>query len=70
MVTNSDALEAAKVIREYCQMIPASCEGCIFVENDPEVVFFKGCLLNNPDHLPETWELNKLGSLIIDGQVC
>lgn len=63
MVTNSEALEAAKVIQQYCiqhdkidTYCNTYCKGCIF---DNHI-----CVLNDPDHLPETWELNKLGELI------
>lgn len=62
MVTNSEALEAAKVIQQYCQdhgKVDMYCKGCIFNNHI--------CVLNDPDHLPETWELNKLGELMVNG---
>lgn len=56
----TSALKAAETIREYCKSMPIDCEGCIFDKCDPEAVFFKGCLLDDPDHLPETWEIEKI----------
>lgn len=53
MTKNERALKAAETIRKYCQSISIDCEGCIFNK--------KGCMLNDPDHLPETWELEKIG---------
>ena len=52
------ALKAAETIREYCQSIVSDvdgyvCVGCIFDEH--------GCILNDPNHLPETWELERIG---------
>ena len=65
-ISDTEALEAAKVIQQYCRdhgkidtYCNMYCKGCIFNNHI--------CVLNDPDHLPETWELNKLGSLIIDG---
>ena len=57
---DKSALKAAKQIREYCKSIPVPCEGCIFNKHDPESFFFKGCLLHDEDHLPETWEIEKI----------
>ena len=54
------AIKATKYLREYCQSMPIDCEGCIFDKNDPDAMLWKGCLLNDPDHLPETWELEKV----------
>ena len=54
------AIKSAKYLREYCQSIPNDCVGCAFISKDPTSVFRKGCLLNDPDHLPETWELEKV----------
>lgn len=51
-----EVLEAAKRIKEYCNTIDISCEGCIF----RQFRLGKYCLLNNPNHLPETWELEKI----------
>ena len=48
---DKSALKAAKQIREYCNSIPG-CKWCIFYKN--------GCLLNDPDHKPETWEIEKI----------
>ena len=53
-------LKAAETIKEYCELMPINCEGCIFNKNDPAGLFFKGCLLQDPDHLPETWEIEKI----------
>lgn len=58
-ISNTSALEAAKVIQQYCRdhgKVDMYCKGCIFNNHV--------CVLNDPDHLPETWELNKLGELI------
>ena len=60
MITPQDAMDAANAIKEYCQSIPVNCEGCIFRQKDSNAVFFLGCKLNDPHHLPETWELEKI----------
>lgn len=58
------ALKAAKIIMEYCKSINGEgndcCAGCIFDSNDPDGIFWKRCILNDPDHLPETWQIEKL----------
>jgi len=48
------ALQAAHTIKEYCKSIPSNCDGCIFsgINN--------ACKLNNPNHLPETWEIGEV----------
>ena len=53
------ALKAAQTIQAYCQSIDKDCTGCIFNKHESDV-WFKGCFLNDPDHLPETWELEKI----------
>lgn len=48
---HEQALEAAKVIRDYCDSFPLmSCKGCVFDRST-------GCTLKNPCDFPETWEL-------------
>lgn len=48
------ALEAAKVIRAYCDSFPLmSCKGCVFDRAT-------GCTLKNPADAPETWELENI----------
>lgn len=47
-----EVIKAANVIKEYCKSIPVTCEGCIFRNN--------GCKLNDPNHLPETWEIGEV----------
>lgn len=59
-MTEHDALKAAKTLQEYCQSITVDCAGCIFNKHDIHGMFWKGCTLNDPDHLPETWELEKI----------
>ena len=49
---HEQALEAAKIIRDYCNSFPLmSCKGCVFDRST-------GCALKNPCDFPETWELN------------
>ncbi len=60
MTKNERALKAAEIIRKYCQSISTDCAGCIFDKHDPNGMLWKGCMLNDPDHLPETWELEKI----------
>ena len=60
MTKNERALKAAETIRKYCQSISIDCAGCIFNKHDLNSMFWKGCILNDPDHLPETWELEKI----------
>ena len=59
-MTEHDALKAAKTLQEYCQSITVDCAGCIFNKHDINGMFWKGCLIDDPDHLPETWELEKI----------
>lgn len=61
MTKNERALKAAETIRKYCQSISIDCAGCIFDKHESTGILWKGCMLNNPDHLPETWELEKIG---------
>ena len=52
VISDTDALEAAKVIQQYCKehgKVDMYCKGCIFN--------YHICVLNDPNHLPETWEL-------------
>ena len=59
-MTDKLALAAAQVIKAYCQTVDnrnqmnlhdyIACKNCIFDGNN-------GCILSDPDHLPETWEL-------------
>ena len=58
-ISDTDALEAAKVIQQYCIQHDMYCKECIFNN--------RICVLNHPDHLPETWELNKLGESVVNG---
>ena len=63
-MTDKEALKAAKKIKEYCQSINRDidefmCMGCIFDRN--------GCVLNDPDHLPETWQLDKEIAMVTSG---
>ena len=58
---HEQAIEAAETIRKYCQTIPNDGEGCVF-KKDEDGIFWKGCFLADPDHLPETWELEKIRS--------
>ena len=51
-----EVIQAANVIKEYCKSIPVTCEGCIF--RNKELIIY-GCKLNNPNHLPETWEIGE-----------
>ena len=60
-ITKERALVCAETIRKYCQSITVDCAGCIFDKHDPNGMYWKGCMLNDPDHLPETWELEKIG---------
>ena len=62
MTKSQRLLNAAKILRENCQKIDVACTGCIFNKHDPDALFFKGCLLNDPDHLPETWNLEIIES--------
>ena len=57
-MTGKEALKAAKAIREYCKSKNNECDGCVFRPKPDEAIFY-GCKLNNPNHLPETWELEK-----------
>lgn len=59
MTKHEKALQAAEVIKEYCQSIPTGCKGCVFNQNDKNSIFYKGCKLNDPDHLPETWQIEQ-----------
>lgn len=59
MVTNSEALVAAKTLKRYCELTNTDCDGCIFNRHEPDGLLFTGCVLCDPDHLPETWELEK-----------
>lgn len=51
-----EVIQAANVIKEYCKSIPVTCDGCIF--RNKELINY-GCKLNNPNHLPETWEIGE-----------
>lgn len=53
------ALEAAEYLRLYCQS-HSDCIDCIFKNDYPEVLVFEGCKLNDPDHLPETWDIDSI----------
>lgn len=59
MTKHERAMNAAKAIRDYCQKMPIDCKGCIFNQGREDAVFFKGCILNDPDHLPETWQIKE-----------
>lgn len=48
----------AKQMCRYCINLVVG--NGIYCTERKDSVFFKGCLLNDPDHLPETWELEKI----------
>lgn len=60
-ITDKTALKAAETIREYCRSKPDSCEGCVFDIVRVFSVTDHGCLVDDPYHLPETWELERIG---------
>ena len=59
MMDNETVLKAAQTVQNYCRVQP-KCDGCIFHQNKIGC----GCVLDDPNHLPETWDL---GKTILDG---
>ena len=59
-ITDKTALKAAETIREYCRSKPITCEGCVFDIARAFSVIDHGCLFDDPNHLPETWELERI----------
>lgn len=58
MTEHEKALEAAKVIREYCRERPnESCDGCIF--NTDDYSWGNGCIFDEPPNLPIDWNLEE-----------
>lgn len=53
-------LKAAKTIQEYCKSKDSACTGCIFRYRKQDALWGKGCILDDPDHLPETWKLETI----------
>lgn len=61
MTDHKKALEAAKVIREYCEEKPdESCDGCIFLIKDYS--WGNGCIFNEPPNVPIDWDLEEAES--------
>lgn len=60
-ITDKTALKAAETIREYCRSKPNSCEGCVFHTEIERIGADRLCLVDDPYHLPETWELERIG---------
>ena len=56
MVTGSEALAAAKKIREYCQSMDRSCDYCIFGDVAPADTTRDICF---GSELPEKWEFDE-----------
>ena len=48
----------AKQMCRYCINLVVG--NGIYCKHDIHGMFWKGCTLNDPDHLPETWELEKI----------
>lgn len=57
MNKHEKALEAAKILRNYCESFNANCEGCVFSSPDPEVAYWNECILNC--RLPERWRIKE-----------
>ena len=58
MTKNEKALQVAELIKSYCKSKAPDCKNCIFNAHEEDAVLFNGCKLNDPDHLPETWDLD------------
>ena len=57
-MTKKEVLQAAETIKIYCKSKPVNCTGCVFDRDTSKHLFVSACMLN--DHLPETWELEKI----------
>lgn len=62
-ITKDEALKAARTIQAYCKTISEDCKGCCFYRDNCPI----GCGLNDPDHLPETWEIEDDTNMGKDG---
>ena len=60
-ITDKTALKAAEAIREYCRIKPNSCEGCVFHTEIERMGAYRFCLVDDPYHLPKTWESERIG---------
>lgn len=56
MTDHEKALEAAKVIKEYCDSLGNSCDNCVFLKSIGK--YRSGCVLDD-DCLPAKWNLEE-----------
>lgn len=54
-ITKDEALEAARVIKDYCKSFPVDCDKCCFGKRREGI----GCALHAPNRLPETWKIDE-----------
>lgn len=57
MNEHEKALEAAKVIRAYCDSLGNSCDNCVFIKSIDK--YRSGCVLDDVDCLPADWNLEE-----------